>query len=603
MTKDEFISLSLDDQESFVNSGGMISPSIAQVDGEEQVGAVSCVSQQLEVALSSNQPVFTSIDGILIKDPVDLLYLVDDEIQRGKKNGGVDLEQWQIQIMLDFAHSCHTHQNPFKAVVRACNGSGKDKYVIAACAVWVCMRYRNTVCPVTSASGFQLKTQTCKHTKRLCEAVNRHFGVEFWDIIERTYTMRFDPNSREFDSQIVCYATDEPGKAEGFHPIKKNARMAIFLSEDKTIPDEINDAINKCTGYTHRVHASTPGKSYGHFHDYCKMAIARKAIKSIKEVEPGDWIEYHVTSDMCPHLGGEAYKTQCAKDIPGGRNSDAYKSQVDAEFGDGDSEGVCIPYTYVWQACRNTFKTPWYAEEFNTAGVDLSDGGAETALAVRNGNKLLKLDPFKFNNQGDRVRYLDEKFKEHSLDHPRARIYGDSCGAGKPDLDRLKEMGWINIRMIDSRNTAYNPSVYKNRNAEVWFHMRRLFEIHAIILFLDQVLEKQLASRHYKLMEGKIHQMLSKQEERRLGHPSPDRADAVNLCFWGYKSPLAIEEITDEDRPFKPEKETEDNSRSIFTLRSWSEGQRYKVPLRDKISDIDDIREELRQANFRRLNK
>jgi len=65
------------------------------------------------------------LGGVDIKDPVELLYLLDDKIG----NGSIVLHDWQIQFMLDFADRRHTKDSPFQAEVLACNGSGKDKYV------------------------------------------------------------------------------------------------------------------------------------------------------------------------------------------------------------------------------------------------------------------------------------------------------------------------------------------------------------------------------------------------------------------------------------------------------------------------------------------
>lgn len=646
MTKSEFISLSLDKQETFINAGGIISvdeslPSTGSQVGEvthrpqlvsgfsntqpdsilecvisreniEPAGsslsqAISPEKEQNKVVLPQTNVVSQNIistgpdicDGLMIADSVDLLYLVDDEIQKGEKNGGVNLASWQIQIMLDFADGRHNQDHPFQAVVRACNGSGKDKYVIAACAVWLCMRYKNTLCPITSSSGFQLDNQTCKHTKRLCEAVNRFFGVELWECKYRNYTFRFDKNDHEFDSQIVCYATDEAGKAEGFHPTVKGRRMGIFASEDKTIPDEINAALNKCTGYTHRVHASTPGKSYGHFYDYCQMAVNRKVIKDVKSIDPSDWLQYHVTGAMCPYRGKNARKL-AIMNTPGGENSSAFKSQEDAEFGNDEGEMVAIPYTYVWQACRNTSNTNWACEDYNSAGVDLSDGGDETSLAVRNGNKLLCVVPFKFDNTEDTIAFLIEKFKEYSLDNSKSRINGDCIGIGKPILDRLKRLGWKNIRYFDSRASAYNPGVYKNRNSESWFKFRRLLEQNEIILIQDKVLEKQLGTRHYKLVDGKIHQMLSKIEEKKLGHSSPDRADSVLYAFWDYESLFVEEEIKEENLPFKYTESEVDALKADFDMRIWAKGQMNKNTRHSEIDDLNELREELAVANQRR---
>ena len=90
--------------------------------------------------------------SIKFKSPLELVAFVDDEIL----DGSMKLHKWQAQIMVDFAKPT-TDQNPYRSVVRAANGSGKDKYIIAPCAVWLGTVYDDTLCIVTSASGNQFQ--------------------------------------------------------------------------------------------------------------------------------------------------------------------------------------------------------------------------------------------------------------------------------------------------------------------------------------------------------------------------------------------------------------------------------------------------------------
>ena len=62
-------------------------------------------------------------DGFDIKDPFELLCMLDDAVASGR----VVLHQWQVQFMLDFAAGGASDNEPFQALVRACNGSGKNK--------------------------------------------------------------------------------------------------------------------------------------------------------------------------------------------------------------------------------------------------------------------------------------------------------------------------------------------------------------------------------------------------------------------------------------------------------------------------------------------
>jgi len=492
--------------------------------------------------------------GFDIKDPVELLFLLDDDIASGE----VTLHDWQIQFMLDFALDVHTKELPFTAAVQAANGSGKDKYIVAACVVWICMRYLQARGVVTNGSGVQLDNQTEVYIRQLCERANAKIAPNIWKCNYRYY------ECLATGSPITLFATDEANKAEGYHPLVSGGKMAIFASEAKAIPDEIFTALGRCTGYTHRVDVSTPGNIIGYFYETCTTALDRNSIKDIKELNSTQYLLYKVTAYQCSHITPQEIEAFAAK-LPGGKNSPVFKSGMLAEFGATD-EMVVIPYTYVWMSVNKTASIKHIEEPHNKAGLDLSDGGNETVLSVRNGNRLLKVIPFKFDNTEDTVSFLEDKFKENDLTHPDSYIFGDCVGMGKPILDRLKRKGWSNIRYFDSRGKAYQPTVYRNRNAEVWFHFKKLLERKELILFYEKVLQAQLAARYYKII-GSIHQLLSKLEQRARGYPSPDRADSVVMCFLDYKS--TFREVDPEaDKPFKQPEVTKPVSE--FTLKEWA---------------------------------
>lgn len=574
MTREDFNKLTPYAQEDFINNDGVIESSLdLHLQETIEVSATPTsipapeghsFSPSVETVPPASASLYSSLDGFLISSPLELLFLIDERIA----SGDVKLYDWQIQILLDFANEKWCDSTPFQAVVRAANGSGKDKYVIAPCIVWACMRWKRTIAVVTSASGAQLDRQTCRYIKDLCDGINRKFSAELWNTKYREYTLSFGDG---ITSSVFCFATDEPKKAEGYHPSDKGCKMVLMVSEDKTVPDDINVALNKCTGYSHRVHVSTPGIPSGHFYDYCNSSILRKEISDIDKMADMVWIQYHITAwDCVGHLKA-AYIKQLEYDLPGGKNGAAYKSQVDAEFGTTD-EMVVIPYSYVWSCCNNVHKTEWIKEAYNKGGLDLSDGGAETVLMVRNGNKLLKEIPFKFDDTEDTVEFLNEQFKENSLTNALAYIFADMCGIGKPILDRLKKQGWKNLRYVDSRGRSRYPKTFKNIGTELFFNMRKLLERKELILSPDKILMKQLSTRYYKMLDGSMHQLLTKIEQKSRGYPSPDRADALNLAFWDYKSTF-IEPVDDEEKPLVESNKEEDLVPiGTFDTREWAKG-------------------------------
>lgn len=535
-------------------------------------------------------------DGLDIKNPVELLLMLDDNIM----TGGVKLHDWQIQFMIDFADPKHTKDSPFRAAVQACNGSGKDKYIIAACAVWICMRYMSVECPITSSSGNQLDNQTSAHIERLCHKANALFGP-MWKINYRYYECQHKTSDGvPVPSVLKLFATDEAGKVEGYHPTEAGKKMAIFTSETKSIPDEITSALVRCVGYTHRVDASSPGLAAGYYYNICTTGIPRYEVDDIKSLNSTQTVIYKVTAYDCAHIT-ESEIESFAASLPGGKSSQVFRSGMMAEFGTTD-EMVVIPSSFVWRSVENhsgrkkPFDITHIPEQFNTAGLDLSDGGAETVLGVRNGNKLIGLECFRFEDTEDSLNYLEELFVKYSLNHVKAKIRGDYCGMGGPMLRSLKRRGWKNVEFIDSRNSASEGNVYANRGTELFFNMRKLFENKDVIIFYDKLLIEQLCTRYYKISTKNIYSLLSKLEQRSRGYPSPDRADALNLTFWGYKG--TFKEVEQDVLEKEVESVVKPKEVFDFDMREWAHRSNAKKYVPDNVDiNMSDLAEAIEDYN------
>lgn len=502
----------------------------------------------------------------LFRDPYEMLLFLDDTLLSGE----VKLYPWQIQFMIDFASGDWKASHPFKAIVRAANGSGKDKYIIAACSVWFTMRFENGQAVVTSASGDQIDKQTSVHIKRLAESFNAKFGTDAWILNYRHYTFIHQVKEQfkeEIKSVIDMFVTDEAGRAEGWHNLVPGSKLAIFTSEAKSIPDEIFVALMRCTGFTHRVDVSSPGIPVGFFHSTSLTAISRKDIDNVQEsVEASRWIEYHVTAYDCIHLNNEAMIEEMRKMMP----EAAFRSSVLAEFGT-TTEATVIPYEHVWKCMNKTSsRVGWLQEPVNIGGLDLSAGGDETCLSIRNGNKLLKVLAFKFTDTQKTVEYLVEQFKLNGLDKPNAYIYADAGGLGKPIIDQIRSKGWTNIRYVLNQAKAYNERVYLNRGAEMWFNFGKLLETGEVWLCQDDKMGKQLYTRYYKITETNKHKLESKLQARAAGRPSPDRADSVILCFSQYKSKLSQDDsAVKQEYKDIPDEDKSDTIPAPFDAREW----------------------------------
>ena len=442
---------------------------------------------------------------IKFADPHEMLLVCDDTLL----DGHVKLHPWQIKILQEFA-APSTSDKPYKSVVRAANGSGKDNFIVAPCAVWLSLRYENSLSVVTSASGNQLDRQTDKYIKQLTTAQNKLFGAQIWKQNYRRYENLVN------GSTIEMFVTDEAGRAEGWHPPVPEGQFAILVSEAKSIQDEIFTALARCTGFTKRIDVSSPGLPTGHFYNACVGGI---------------WGQHHVTAFDCPHLS-EDYITDIRDTY--GENSALYRSMVLAEFG-GMEEQVVINFSTI--AELDKYEIEHFEEPYNIAGLDLSAGGDEQVVVVRNGNKVIGVEAFKFHDTTILVEKLAEVFYKYDLDNAQSVIYGDAGGLGKPILDQLRRDGW-NINYVLNQAAPYNKLAYLNRGAELWYSIARHIENAEIIIPTDVTLRKQLASRYYAITPQNKIQLESKRQAKSKGHASPDRADAFVLAFADYRGML-----------------------------------------------------------------
>lgn len=104
-------------------------------------------------------------------------------------------------------------------------------------------------------------------------------------------------------------------------------------------------------------------------------------------------------------------------------------------------------------------------------------------------------------------------------------VWADDGGLGKPMNDRMREQGWP-IKRVNFGGRPYSER-YVNRSAEIWWETARQIERAELILPNDEILDAQLCSRKAKVTSAGKMGLESKDEMKRRGVTSPDRADAV----------------------------------------------------------------------------
>ena len=106
----------------------------------------------------------------------------------------------------------------------------------------------------------------------------------------------------------------------------------------------------------------------------------------------------------------------------------------------------------------------------------------------------------------------------------------DEIGVGAGVVDRLREQGY-GVRGVNVAHAARQKDVFANLRAEGYWRLRELFAAGKLTIPPDQQLIGELAAIQYKYdSQGRI-LMEPKEESKKRGLPSPDRADALMLSF------------------------------------------------------------------------
>jgi len=121
------------------------------------------------------------------------------------------------------------------------------------------------------------------------------------------------------------------------------------------------------------------------------------------------------------------------------------------------------------------------------------------------------------------------------------KINIDDTGIGGGCTDRLKEMG-ANVVPINFGGKPLDNKKYPDIISEMWFNLYGL--IDQIGLPKDHELNAELSSRYYKYTPDERRKVESKEEyKKRTGRRSPDKADAMILCFYDKRSSGSVNQI------------------------------------------------------------
>lgn len=480
-----------------------------------------------------------NIESLQFESALELICFFDTAIRAGQ----VTPHPWQVEVLEELSFTKATSNKPHRFALRAANGSGKDSYIVCPFVVWFTLTKIRALTIITSSSGVQLTAQTENYIAALCHKINTY-------VLEQgiSETPVFKVNKRFIKclltgSEIRMFATDEAGKAEGYHPLEPGAEMLIVVNEAKTVAPEIFGALSRCTGYNFWINVSTPGEPHGDFFKCCHSPF---------------WKHRKVSAYDCTHLSIDHIRML---EHEHGSNSFIFRSQVLAEFTTIGGTSV-ISEVYLNRLVNriNMGQVRKVTTGRKRLSADLAAGRDECVFIAAQGNTVVDMEFFVEKDTTE----TEERFYQFWLKHggnETCDSIADDGGLGHAIIDRLIKRG-VNVRRMLNQSRAINTTQFGNRGAEMWYNLARLIEECAIHIHPDylgkkrdmddedRTLLRQLVNRHYKKQEtqGKITLVSKPDEKTDFGITfSPDKADALVLAFADYHFDEYLNDVNNVD--------------------------------------------------------
>lgn len=321
-------------------------------------------------------------------------------------------------------------------------------------------------------------------------------------------------------------SSDTPENMEGFHA----KHILYIVDEAKTVEKGIFEAIEGAMTGTIEAKmlvASTPPLAReGHFYELCSGRVA-------------GWKIHHTDGELSPNVSKDWI---AARKLEWGETSPVYLSKVKGVFPDS-SENTLIPTSWVEMANDRWKTDDGVREGAVTIGVDPARyGDDETVIAKSVGSYVY---PLEVHVKQDTMQTAGQVIRAIET-HQATQVNIDVIGLGAGVFDRTKEV--VRDRGIPCAVKPVNvaqraPSMLINgerfrfkrmRDYLFWCLRQKLDPVNTVaeeLLALppDQKLLMQLTSIRYKINSNGEIEIESKDDLKKRGYTSPDRAEAVMM--------------------------------------------------------------------------
>ena len=432
----------------------------------------------------------------------------EDPVYFARKVLGV--EPWSKQVEALTAVAANE-----RVAVKSGNGLGKG--LSAAVAIlWFMSCHEHAVALSTAPTFRQVR-----HI--LWKEVHRRYRNAKYDLGGKLLDTRLEMPER--DSFAMGLSADSPDEFQGFH----SANMLIVVDEAEGVAEPIYEAIEALMTS-----------------ENCRLLL----IGNPTTVTGSFRRAFHEDRELYHTLTISAYDSPNvatgAKTVPGlvtarwveqrrkiwGEDNPIFQARVLGEFPE-QSEDTLIPLSAIEGAAKVSGGAVEQddAPQPTVVAVDVARFGSDrSVILVRRGGQVKPVRTFRGLDTMKLMGLVVDAIKEADPED----VVVDEVGIGAGVVDRLKELGY-RVDGINVGRSAHDPSRFANLRAEGYWNLRQLITTGEVFLPSDKELMGELAALKYSF--NSVGQLLveSKDDMRKRGVRSPDKADALMLAFLPYR--------------------------------------------------------------------
>lgn len=415
-------------------------------------------------------------------------------------------EDWQKELLCDIRDRLKTVHEALQFARSSGHGIGKSA-MVSWLILWAMSTCEDTRGVVTANTDTQLRTKTWPELSKWY----RLFIAKHWFVLTATSIYSADPaHEKTWRIDLVPWSESNTEAFAGLH--NKGKRIILVFDEASAIADQIwevsEGALTDKDTEIFWFAFGNPTRASGRFHSCFHRLRHRWNHKQI------DARTVSITN-----------KEQIAKWIADyGEDSDFVKVRVKGEF-PNISERQFIPSDAVAAARGKHIPEAAYNFAPVILGVDPAwTGSDETVIYMRQGLASQMLMAFPRNDDDTQVAGYIAKFQDtYKAD---AVFIDQGYGTGIFSAGKAIGRQWTLVSFAGQSSDLG----YLNKRAEMWGLMKQWLKEGGAIPDEPKIIEELVAPEYFIKLNGKI-QLEAKEDMKKRGLPSPNRADALALTF------------------------------------------------------------------------